>query len=233
VSAEIKRLLELQAIDAELAELSFQVDQSNTQRKRIKEKMESERASVDTFRQRLAQLEHESRMKNLDVDELDEQIRQYQQRLDRGIISFKEMEDLRIKIGHERERINAMEDEALALMDRIEETNEGLAEAQAHLRIRESELRAQIEEIERQLVDIRRCQDELAQERTRVSETIAPYLLAQYEALRTKLSGPLATIHHSTCSGCKLKVSGSTLERVRGGMGIVTCEHCSRILYLE
>jgi predicted nucleic acid-binding Zn-ribbon protein len=60
---------------------------------------------------------------------------------------------------------------------------------------------------------------------------MAPYLLAQYEALRVTLSNPVAAIQHGTCGGCKIRVSANTAERVRAGREIVTCEHCSRILF--
>ena len=231
--AEIEQLLALQEIDGELADLKAHLESLGSQRKRVEERIESERGSVESLRQRLAELERDSRLKNLEVDELDASIREYQSRLDTGIISFKEMEDLRVKIESERGRISRMEDEALALMDSIEQAREELAEAEENLKAREEELRAEIARIASTLTDTEDRIADLNAERGRLTAGIGPYLLSQYETLHTKYPDPLAAIVHGTCTGCKLKLSANTIERAKGGMGVVQCEHCSRILYVD
>lgn len=231
--SEIAQLLELQSIDAKIVELSFQVKRFDAHRKELEAKIAEARATVEETRAALKQFEHESRMMNLDVDELDANIRDYQVRLDTGIISFKEMEDLRAKITSERNRMNTMEDEALAMMDQIEAARVGLAEAEEGLRAREAELNHAIAENDEHRAATQADLDAAQAERGTLSEGIAPYLVGQYKTLHARFGDPVATINHGTCSGCKLKVSGSTIERARGGLGIVTCEHCSRILYIE
>ncbi len=233
VLAEITQLLELQATDGQLHEFSIQIDRLRAQQKQTEGRIAKEAAAVDQLRERLSQLEHESRMKNLEVDELDVNIRQYQERLDKGIISFKEMEDLRAKIVLERGRISTMEDEALTLMDTIEETKQGLERAIADCDEKTEQLRSQIGEIATRISELQAQAAGLTDERAALRERIPSYLVQQYETLRGSSSEPIASIQNGTCAGCKLKLSGSTIERVRGGMGIVTCEHCNRILYVD
>jgi len=233
VLAEIKQLLALQGIDEKLADLEAHLGSLDSQRRRLEERIESERGSVESLRQRLAQLERDSRLKNLEVDELDASIREYQGRLETGIISFKEMEDLRVKIESERSRISRLEDAALALMDSIERAREELAEAEGNLKVREEELRSEVARIASALTETKDRIAELKEERDRLTADITPYLLSQYESLHTKYPDPLAVISHGTCTGCKLKLSGNTIERAKGGMGVVQCEHCSRILYVD
>jgi predicted nucleic acid-binding Zn-ribbon protein len=120
VLSEIKQLLDVQQIDEKLRELDSHITHLRGQCEQLEQKAEQERSHVAELREQLRQLEHDSRMKTLQVDELDQNIRAYQKRLDEGIISFKEMEDLREKIVSERARIGRMEDEALQMMDRIE-----------------------------------------------------------------------------------------------------------------
>jgi len=233
VLAEIKQLLELQRIDDEIADLGAHLASLTAQRARLEERIDAERASVESLQGRLAGLERESRLKNLEVDELDESIREYQHRLDKGIISFKEMEDLRAKIESERVRISRMEDEALELMDLIERTREELVEAERALEEREAQLRAEIERIASGLEETDGKIAGLKAERERLAGGITPYILSQYETLHKKYRDPLAAIVQGTCSGCKLRLSGNTIERAKGGMGVVQCEHCSRILYVD
>jgi len=233
VLAEITLLLDLQATDVQLHEFSVQIDRLRAQRVQTEGRIAAEEADVDRLRERLAELEHESRMKNLAVDELDMNIRQYQERLDKGIISFKEMEDLRAKIDSERGRISAMEDDALVLMDTIEESRRTLERAVVDCTEKVKRLRSQIDDIASRIAETEQRANGLAEERTALCERVPAYLIKQYDTLRQRSSEPLAPIKNGTCSGCKLKLSGSTIERVRGGMGIVTCEHCSRILYVD
>jgi len=220
-------------MDLKITELSFQIERHAAHRKTIEQKIADERAELEHRKEAHAELERESRKRNLDVDELDENIRGYRKRLDEGIISFKEMEDLRAKIKSDRTRIETMEDEALELMNRIELSAVEIENAEAQLRQRIAELEAQIAEIDSQR---QRTQDELAEleaTRTQAADEAPSYLVSQYETLRSEFSEPIVTIHHGTCAGCKLKLSGSTVERARGGLGLVACEHCNRILYVE
>ena len=233
VLPEITQLLDLQTTDGQLRELSIQIKRLRAQQEQTEQRIVAEGATVDRLRERLSQLEHESRMKNLEVDELDMNIRRYQERLDTGIISFKEMQDLGGKIESERPRISTMEDEALVLMDTIEESRRALERAIADCSTKVEQLRSQIDESTSRISGIHGQIDGLTEERGALCDRIPAYLFKQYETLRQRSSEPIALIKNGTCSGCKLKLSGSTIERVRGGMGIVTCEHCSRIMYID
>ncbi|MBU0596087.1 hypothetical protein KJ567_05345, partial [Candidatus Bipolaricaulota bacterium] len=72
---EISQLLELQSMDLKLTELSFQVKRHATHRQGVEQKIADEQAALARKKEQQAALEHESRMRNLDVDELDENIR--------------------------------------------------------------------------------------------------------------------------------------------------------------
>ncbi len=230
---EIQQLLNVQRVDQALHEASSHVDRLRAYRQQLEGRIEQERAHVSSLADRLRQLEVESHAKNLEVDDLDMNIRNYQKRLDEGIISFKEMEDLRTKIGMEKERINRLEDEALERMDSLESARSALAIARSELGGKEDALRAQIQDADRQIEAAVAQVAAITTERAGLVAAAPPYLFAQYEALRAKFPNPIAVLDHGTCGGCKLRVSGNTAERVRGGMGIVTCEHCSRVLYLS
>lgn len=233
VSHEIAQLLELQSIDHHLTETSERIKRLQRDRVRFEDKaVESKQAFADQ-KEDLKQLDHDSLMKNLEVDELDANIRKYQHRLDTGIISFKEMEDLRAKIASERNRISEMEDEALQMMDTIIQSKEALAAAETALGERQAELQASIAETDDRLAQMLESISELHDQRTTLTDSMSEFLHSQYESLHKKFPDPITVISNTTCSGCKLKLSGSTIERARGSLGIVSCEHCSRILYVQ
>ncbi|MFC2079319.1 zinc ribbon domain-containing protein [Candidatus Bipolaricaulota bacterium] len=233
MSNDIAQLLELQSIDQRLIEASERIKRLQRERERLEEKVEQANQAFAQQNEDLKQLEHDSLMKNLEVDELDASIRKYQHRLDTAIISFKEMEDLRAKIISERKRIGQMEDEALQMMDVIGKAKEDLAAAETALGERQTELQAAIVEADNRLKQTEEAISELRSQRVEAAGSMSDFLLTQYASLHNKFADPIVTISHTTCSGCKLKLSGSTIERARGSLGIVNCEHCSRILYTD
>jgi hypothetical protein len=227
-----KQLLDLQQADARVHEVVAHLERLAAHLRQLEARVAQERANVGAARDAVQRLDLDSRARNLEVDDLDMHIRAYQQRLDKGIISFKEMEDLRTKIASEKVRIGRLEDEALGLMSSIETTRAELAQAQAELVPREEHLQAQVADIAREIEETEKGQlAALRLERAAQAAATPPYALAQYEALRATLPNPVAAIDHGTCGGCKIRVSANTVERVRAGREIVTCEHCSRILF--
>jgi predicted nucleic acid-binding Zn-ribbon protein len=233
VANEIAQLLELQSIDQQVTEASERIKRLNRDRARLEEKIVEANQAFAQLKENLKQVEHDSLMRNLKVDELDANIRNYQHRLDTAIISFKEMEDLRTKIISEKKRIGEMEDEALQMMDTIAMDRNSLVAAETALAERQVELSSGITEIDDNLGQMEESIIDLETQRTTLTESMTEFLLSQYTSLRRKFADPIVIISHATCSGCKLKLSGSTIERARGSLGLVACEHCSRILYVE
>ncbi len=231
--SETRQLLDLQQADTAIIELSSHLERLAAHRRQLEERIAQERAGVAGLRDALQKLDLESRARNLEVDELDMHIRGYQDRLDKGIISFKEMEDLRVKIAGERTRMGRLEDEALDLMASIEDARARLAQAQLDIVPREEQLQAQVAALTRETRETEEGRlTELRGQRATLASNTPPYLLAKYEALRVTFSNPLAAIEHGACGGCKIRVSANTVERARAGREIVTCEHCSRILHV-
>jgi len=232
VNDDIQLLLDLQTQDAEILELESRAKRLQAKAAGLARDLEEERAAVDASRRRLADLERASRLKNLEVDELDSNTRQYQKRLDEGIISFKEMEALRAKIATEKGRMSSLEDEALAAMDAIEAARLGVSAAEARLVERTSQLERESERVGRETDEARQSIAVHQAERGRIASQTRPHLLARYENLRKEYADPVVRIAGGSCCGCNLRVSGNTVERARHASDVITCENCSRIVYV-
>ena len=48
----------------------------------------------------------------------------------------------------------------------------------------------------------------------------------------SKGDAAVVALEHEFCTGCHMKVTTATSVRVKGGLEIVSCEQCGRILYL-
>jgi predicted nucleic acid-binding Zn-ribbon protein len=233
VLSATKQLLDLQQVDVKLSEVAAHLDRLAAHRRQLEARIVQERAKVAGLRDALQKLELDSRARNLEVDDLDMHIRLYQERLDKGIISFKEMEDLRTKIASEKVRMSRLEDEALNVMASIEAARIDLRRAETDHGPLEASLQEQVAATAREIQETEAGRlTQLRTEREVLAASAPPYALVQYEALRVAFSNPIAAIDHGTCGGCRIRVSANTAERVRAGREIVTCEHCSRILFV-
>ncbi len=227
----VLQLLELQRVDSQCGDLASRIYGLEAQKEQLRSRVEQERSAVEKSATYLNELQHNSRMMNLEVDKLDEQIRDYQHRLDTGIISFKEMESLRTKIINQRKRMEEMEDEALLLMNQIEETALEHSKEKERLAAREAELGTEIAKLDEYTTQVKGELASRQEERDGLISRIAVHAVQQYEHLHARFEDPVVPIENGVCGGCKLSVSGTTIERARDGMEIVTCENCSRIVY--
>jgi len=229
---DLESLLELQRLDQAHDELHARQRSLHGDGDQLRAKLAAEQETVAAKRRSIDELERDCRLRTLEVDQLDGDIRDYQRRLDVDIMSYKEMESLREKIVQQRARMSALEDEALEMMDRVEEEKAQLKAAADALERRTEELTAAVEATSRRIRDVIAEIEANTVARGECAEHIPPHLLRRYEQLHGAHRDPIAQIRDGSCSGCNLRVSGSTVERARGGQEIVTCENCSRLLYV-
>ena len=227
----MRALIELAEQDQKIQRLKTKLSGLEDQKRQTDAKIESERAKLDEKRRSLQEFQRQSREVSDEVDDLDAKIRQHQRQLDEGLLSFKEMETVRERVAHNRERMEALEDEALELMDQVEAREAEMAEEQGRFddwKTRMDEelqsLQSDIDAQEAKLADAQAKRDELA-------EAVDERLYERYERLRGELSDPVVPMREGRCTGCQLGVSETTIERVREGGDLVTCENCMRILY--
>jgi len=225
-------LLDIQANDAKQGSILAQIRILEAQQRQLVAKLKAEEKRIEESRQKLRELEHASLMSNLQVDELDVQIREYQRSLNDDIISYKEMEALREKISLERSRINSLEDHALEMMEAIEAASTALADTERDLETHRVEYASQMKKLEASVAEQQQLLADEKGIRDELAAGVSSYVLEKYNALRINFPDPVVGISDGTCEGCKLRISSSTIERVRGERDLVTCENCNRILYI-
>jgi hypothetical protein len=124
-----------------------------------------------------------------------------------------------------------MEDEALLLMSQLEEKALEHSEEKKQLAAAEAEINAETANLDEQITRVKEELDSAQKKRQELVSRIPTHAVSQYEHLHARFEDPVVPIENGVCGGCKLSVSGTTIERARDGMEIVTCENCSRIVY--
>ncbi len=228
---ELEALLALQAQDKRLRTLQDQLQRLFEQRQQLQATLDAEEQILAEERRRLAELQRLSWEKTAEVDDLDVQIRKYEHQLEEGLLSFKEMEALREKVQHSRQRMEQLEEEAIPLLERVEQERAKMAEREAAFAQWKSRMAEEVAEVNQQSEEQRRKIEEEQAKRRELAQHVDAALLERYERLRAEYEDPLVAVRDGRCNGCKLNLSETTIERVREGLDLVTCENCLRILY--
>lgn len=174
---------------------------------------------------RLSALEHTA-----EADATDAKIREYQRKLEHDIVPFKQMEFLREQVKLLRAKLDQVSEEALRLMEAVEEDAGKLAQDEASYRERQTQLMAEIKRMEQRREDIRREGEALEARRQELEGQLPAQLREHYERLRSRLPNPVVYVNGQTCGGCHLRLAEATLLKLHEGQEVVTCEHCSRFL---
>ncbi|HBR10597.1 TPA: hypothetical protein DD712_05055 [Candidatus Acetothermia bacterium] len=229
---EIDLLLNIQANDNQRRDLAVAINRKFAEKERLQQRLNKEKARLEKWHAELAELDRLSRQKNLEVDTIADQIIKIQQRLNHSIISFKEMEALRIKLDSEKRRVDRLEDEALNLMERIDAMREEAPAKEADFITLKEKIAAQIRAIDAEIAG--RKDEIVAQEveREKLCSMVHKQLLAHYNRLRNEFDNPVVEIRDgASCQGCNLTIHANIAERARTETEIIFCENCSRILY--
>ncbi|OGF53978.1 MAG: hypothetical protein A2Z21_05160 [Candidatus Fraserbacteria bacterium RBG_16_55_9] len=228
---ELEALLAVQAQDTRIRALEEKIQRILKQRQQLQATVEAEAKTLEAEKHKLADLERLSRERNAAVDDLDSQIRKYQQQLEGGLVSFKEMESLRELVQHSRERIEKLEEEAISLMDQVVKESEAMVQREGSFSQWKGRMDEEIAEVDRELEEQRRKIDGERMKRQALAEQVDAALFERYERLLAEYEDPLASVRDGRCTSCNLQLSEITIERVREGLDILTCENCLRILY--
>ena len=165
---------------------------------------------------------------------LEERIKRENDRLYSGeVTGTRELLTLQEEEDGLRSRRSAIENDALELMEAIEEIEaevEALAAAAVAVDAEVADTRERLAEAEAVV------QAEIDQEnaaRSAEAAEIPGTALASYEDLRNRMGGvAVARLRNGTCEGCHLGLSAMELDRIRHAPAdeVCYCEECGRIL---
>jgi predicted nucleic acid-binding Zn-ribbon protein len=227
----LETLLAVQKQDLELKSVEEKIAGLRKHRETLESAIAKEKARVDDEKKQLETLKKKSRDLSLEVDTLDEHIRNDERKIKEGLMSYKEMEAYRGRAEHDRKRMDHLEDDAIALMNQVEAREGEYQKKETEFLKWRSKIDAEIQEIDQSMDQQRQRITQGQTQRTQLLQNVDPALHKRYTQLQEDYDDPLSALRSGVCSGCKLQVSEITAERVREGSEIVTCEHCSRILY--
>lgn len=229
------RLLDLQAVDAKLAQLGHR-------RRTLPEltRITDAAARAGTLhsdavglRTETSDLATEQRRMENDIEVVRSRESRDQARLDSGGVPAKELEGLQHELVSLARRQATLEDAALEVMERREELESSLADVLARAQTVADEQAEAEAERDRQFAEIDAAAGQATTDRATIAHEIPADLLALYDQVRAAQGGVgAAAIRQRRCEGCRLELAGSELTAARHAAAdeVLRCENCRRIL---
>jgi predicted nucleic acid-binding Zn-ribbon protein len=229
----IKLLLALQERDLDLDRLSAELAAVPGKIAATKAEIEASKKALEDAKKEVTALQMAKKQKELDLDSQETAIRKHSTELN----AVKTNEAYRALLGEiEKAKLatSALEDQILQAMEQIDLANKTWKENEAGFKANEAGLLKQIADLESKQKELQETRTAKQADRETAFAALPKNLSGQYDKLRKgKRGAGIVPIRSEQCSGCHMKVSQNLINEVRRGQKMVTCESCSRIVYLE
>jgi len=227
----VKQLYQLQEVELEiesneqaLAQIARQLGESQAVvRARTKLKLEQQHLEELRRRQHAAEWEIEDLVSKLTTAE---------GKLYSGMIKNpKELTNLKHEVDGLRVRRDQLEDNALAIMDRVELSTTSVDTLSNELKTLEAEWHSQQQQLSTNMEQLKTTLSDLKHKRQLLSVKIDPQAIEFYQELKKQKGWAVAKVEQGICRGCRILLPTTELQRARGD-SLVQCSSCGRILFL-
>ncbi len=232
IKDQIRRLVELQAIDADIYELKSVLKEKPAQIEKLKNQYEEKKATLKTLEEKLKSIQVERKSYEVEMQAKEESIAKSNIQLSQ----LKTNKEYQAKIS-EIENIKAdksvIEEKILISYDAAEDIQKQINEEKIRLSQEEkifSDGKKEAEEVIGQTRDKIKVLDA---KREQALEGLEPDILARYERILDNRGGmAMVPVTNETCGGCYMTLPPQVINELKMHEKIIECESCARILYL-
>ena len=233
MKAELEKLVDLQITDTNIRHLKKAIETADERRATIEQEFERHASSI-------REIQNRREMARLVRNDLEKQIGEAKIHLDHAERDLKNAQNQKVYEAAMREsdtfrkQIAALETQVLEKMTEVEEVEKTLAERADEISTLESKREAALSEFDAEIASARAELEEEMKKRHDVFITLPANLAAVYNRLaqRSRDGIAVAAVRNGACSACFMSLRPQMQAEVRKGNQIITCESCTRILYI-
>ena len=230
--AVAKQLYQLQEVDLKLESSEQAVKQIASQLGESQEVAKA-RAKLVSERQHLDELNRQQHSAEWEVEDLTGKLTTAEEKLYSGRIrNPKELTSLKREADGLRARRTQLEDKILGIMDQVELATATVLAVGNELKTLEAEWRHQQQQLSSEMERLKTTVSELKHKRQLLVANVDSTAVEVYHKLRKQKGTAVAKVEQGICSGCRISLSTTELQRARGG-SLVQCSSCGRILFLD
>ena len=229
----IKKLVELQKIDGEVYNLNRDLEEKPAQVAELKDEYEKKKSVLKSLEEKGKELQLKRKELELELKTKEDLIIKTNKQLS----EIKTNKEYTAKIT-EIESIKAdksiIEEKILISFDESEEVNKKIDAEKAILAEEEKKYLEKKKQVDDDVLVIKDRIKVLEGHRSQIVPGIDKNQLERYERiLRHKEGKAIVPVQGNTCGGCYMNVTPQMINVIKMHEEIVTCEMCTRILYIE
>jgi uncharacterized protein len=233
VKAELEKLIELQKTDTNIRRLKKAIETADERRAKLEQEFERHASSIREIQAR-RDTAHAARA---DFERQIAENKTYLERADRNLKhaqNQKEYETAMRETDALQKQIAALEAQVLEKMTEAEEVEKVLTERSEEINSHDAQREAAFAEFDAEISASRAELEEEMKNRHDVFITLPANLAGVYNRLaqRSRDGIAVAEVKNGACSACFMSLRPQMQAEVRKGNQIITCESCTRILYL-
>ena len=236
MATQIDLLASLQEIDQRLQRKELSLQELRQQVAMTRSQIEMKEREAEERQGRINELEGSHQAVEERLREEEEKIKEKRVRLNR-IRNERELLAMRREVELIKEANGKLEDEALQLLELIEQENTLLAQTHAQLTEVRNRIAQDAAQVEAQLATLEAEAQVERGEREKITQLVDADLCARYERLFARRGGvAVVEIRAGICQGCHMRIPPQMGNQIRSHVQqntgtIFHCPHCGRILY--
>lgn len=232
--AELDKLIDLQKTDTELRRLRKGLETAEQRRAEIEQEFEEHAFSVREIQNRRDSLH----TKKADLERQISENKTYLERAERNLKhaqNQKEYEAAMRETDALQKQIAAFETQIVESMEEAEGVEKELEERADEISTLDAKREEALGEFDRRIAADRKEFDALSTRRRDAFATLPARLASVYDRLaqRSRDGIAVAEVVNGSCSACYMSLRPQVQLNVKKGDEIITCENCTRILYIQ
>ena len=230
---ELAKLIDLQITDTRIRQLKKAIDSANERRAGIEQEFEQHASSIREVQKRRDDLVAERSENEKQIAEN----KNYLERADRNLKhaqNQKEYETAMREIDALQKQVTALETKVVELMGSIEEVEKELESRAEEINSLDAKRDEAFSAFDSEVAANRAELEEVSAKRGGVFDTLPKQLASVYDRLaqRSRDGIAVAEVIGGSCSACNMSLRPQMNVEVKRGDKIITCENCTRILYV-
>ncbi|MBI1952590.1 MAG: hypothetical protein HYS41_00505 [Candidatus Omnitrophica bacterium] len=233
ITDQMKLLLKLQELDAELYSRRRELSLKPQQAARLKEEFEGLKGDVRKAQEELKAAEVKRNQLEMELGQKEGSLKKFQGQLF-TVKTNKEYAALQKEIEGFKADQSVLEEEILKLMEEADRKKGRLTAEQEVLKGQEKALEEKLNRLEQEKKTLEDSVQRLEADRGSWAAQVDRKILGRYERILENKEGlALVPVRGGACGGCHMVLPPQMLNEIHLGERLITCESCARILILE
>jgi predicted nucleic acid-binding Zn-ribbon protein len=233
VKEQIDILVELQKNDTDAERARTLLSGISEKQRAVEEKLASAAAAREEAEADLEGLRKDYRALESDLKVNLDLIRKSKSLLP-GVKSNKEYQALLKQVEEMEKKNSRVEDDMLALLDRIEAGEKALEQRKQDCLLAEEAFKAEKVRLEEEVRKGEMHLDELTEGRDRIARSAPPDLLETFARTQNLVGSPMIVpVRGTTCEGCNMSIPPQLANELRRFESLNFCPFCNRLIYWE